>query len=49
MSMARKMMNTPIAYIISIIWSVVIGAVVSVIAAAIVKKNDDSFNATFNQ
>lgn len=49
MSIARKMMNTPLAYIISIIWSIVIGAIVSLIAAAIVKKNDDSFNATFKE
>jgi len=48
-TMAGKFMTPTIMMVMGFVTSLVMGVIISLITSAIFKKNDDSFNATFNQ
>lgn len=49
MAMAEKFATPTFRIVVGLLASTIIGAVISLITAAIFKKNDDSFSGTFNQ
>ncbi len=49
MAMSSKFMEMPIMNIMALVGTVTWGVIISLITSAILKKNDDSFKATFNQ